>query len=199
MDRRIYRQRGEESDNLEKWRKSELLIFQFPRRPEESFVSGKKWCEWCYAQVEMGTMRCNYCESESFLHSNPSKDPIDPWEARERRKNRDYANVAPILHKIDRAEQNRAEQHISQEKKGEQEPFISREERQLDKEIADLVVQIEISNRKLQELLARKSIDIKKSNEDRFPKSHPQTVTTKVTEVGVSSGFLDAVTDFFDN
>ena len=162
-------------------------------------MSGKKWCEWCYAQVEMVATACNYCESESFLHSNPSKEPIDPWEARERRKNRDYAKLAPVLHNIDRKEQSRAEEHIQQEKKGQQKPFISREEQELDKEIADLVVQIELSNRKLQELLAKKSPEVKKSDEDRLPKVQTQTITTKVTEVGVSSGFLDVVTDFFDS
>ena len=162
-------------------------------------MSGKKWCEWCYAQVEMNSTSCNYCESGSFLHSNPSKEPIDPWEARERRKNRDYEKVAPVLHKIDRTAQSRAEEQIPQEKKEKQKPFISREEQELDKEIADLVVQIELSNRKLQELLAKKSPEVKKSDEERLPKVQTQTVTTKVTEVGVSSGFLDAVTDFFDS
>ena len=162
-------------------------------------MSRNKWCEWCYSQVEMGTTACNYCDSESFLHSDPSKEPIDPWEARERRKNRDYAKVAPVLHNIDRTEQSRTEEHIPQDKKGKQKPFISREEQELDKEIADLVVQIELSNRKLQELLARKSSDIKKMNESNTPGMQAQTVTTKVTEVGVSSGFLDAVADFFEN
>ena len=162
-------------------------------------MSRNKWCEWCYAQVEMVTTACNYCESESFLHLNPSKEPIDPWEARERRKNRDYAKVAPVLHNIDRTEQSRTEEHIPQDKKGKQKPIISREEQELDKEIADLVVQIELSNRKLQELLARKSSDIKKLNESNTPGMQAQTLTTKVTEVGVSSGFLDAVADFFEN
>ena len=162
-------------------------------------MSGSKWCEWCYAQVEMNSTSCSYCESGSFLHSNPSKEQIDPWEARERRKNRDYAKAAPVLHEIDRTAQSRAEEQIPHEKKEKQKPFISREEQELDKEIADLVVQIELSNRKLQELLARKSSEIKKSDEERLPKVQTQTVTTKVTEVGVSSGFLDAVTDFFDS
>ena len=104
-----------------------------------------------------------------------------------------------MLHNIDRKEQSRAEEHIQQEKKGQQKPFISREEQELDKEIADLVVQIELSNRKLQELLARKSSDLKKLNESNTPAKQAQSVTTKVTEVGVSSGFLDAVADFFEN
>ena len=58
---------------------------------------------------------------------------------------------------------------------------------------------IELSNRKLQDLLARKSSEIKKLNESSTPTMQAQTVTTKVTEVGVSSGFLDAVADFFDS
>lgn len=162
-------------------------------------MSGSKWCEWCYAQVEMNSTSCNYCESGSFLHSNPSKEQIDPWEARERRKNRDYAKVAPVLHEIDRTAQSRAEEQIPQEKKEKQKPFISREEQELDKEIADLVVQIELSNRKLQELLARKSSEIKKLNEFNTPAKQAKTVTTNVTEVGLSSGFIDAVSDFFES
>ena len=162
-------------------------------------MSGKKWCEWCYAQVEMNSTSCNYCESGSFLHSNPSKEPIDPWEARERRKNRDYEKVAPVLHKIDRTLPSGAEEQFSQDKKGMQKPFISREEQELDKEIADLVVQIELSNRKLQELLARKSSEIKKLNEFNTPAKQAKTVTTNVTEVGLSSGFIDAVSDFFES
>lgn len=51
---------------------------------------GSKWCEWCYAELEMSLNECKFCDSSSFLHQNPGRAQIDPWEARDKRAKRDY-------------------------------------------------------------------------------------------------------------
>ena len=154
-----------------------------------------KWCEWCYAPIDMTETECKYCESGSFLHSNPFKEPIDPRVAKERRKNGDYVKVSPVIH--DLSEQSRHQEVSAQNTNPKVQKTISPEEQKLNEEIADLVIKIELAQHQLKQLLAQKSPELQELEKANQSGNQTQTITTTVSSFAVSSSVFDAIGDFF--
>ena len=173
-------------------------------------TSGLKWCEWCYASLNVNITECANCDSTSFTHQDPNKPKILREEAVKRREGRHY-DLKPKAVTSQAWDTNSGSadstteessvltRRIAEAESARREPSLMSEEHALNAEIAEIVIQIEILDRRLQELLNRKSPQIRKLNEDRDRVISTKAAKTAVATSAAASGISEVLGEFFSS
>ena len=170
--------------------------------------SSLKWCEWCYASHDMSATQCVNCDSSSFLHQDPRKPKVSREDAMRRRGGNQYdpRPRATVSESWDRThgsiDQTReGDSSISRSSQGKtnlgQQTSLTLEEQKLNAEIAEIVVKIEILDRRLQQLLVQRSPEIRKLNEERDKAVTTKAVRSAAITSAAATGLSDVLGDIF--
>lgn len=170
--------------------------------------SGLKWCEWCYLSLNISSTECTNCDSSSFVYQDPRKPKLLREDAIKRREGRQYderprsSTSTAWDSKTTPANPESASvlsRRITETGQAKQEPALSPEDHALNAEIAELVVQIELLDRRLQSLLGRKSPEIRNLNEVRDRTVTANAVKAAAATSVAASGISDALGELFGN
>ena len=170
--------------------------------------SGLKWCEWCYSSHEMSVSECSNCDSSSFLHQDPRKPKLLREDAIKKRGNQQYdPRPRTVISDISEATLSSRNQlqngnPNSPGSCGHSGSYITKtsftpEEQKLNAEIAEIVTQIEILDRKLQQLLSKRSPEIRKLNEERDKAVTTKAVRSAAITSAAATGLSDVLGDIF--
>lgn len=170
--------------------------------------SGLKWCEWCYSSHEMSVSECSNCDSSSFLHQDPRKPKLLREDAIKKRGNQQYdPRPRTVISDISEATLSFRNQlqdgnPNSPGSYGHAGSYITKtsftpEEQKLNAEIAEIVTQIEILDRKLQQLLSKRSPEIRKLNEERDKAVTTKAVRSAAITSAAATGLSDVLGDIF--
>ena len=171
--------------------------------------SGLKWCEWCYASLNVSATDCANCESSSFIYQDPGKPKILRDDAIKRREGKQY-DLRPRTviseawdTKSSSSDSNKDgnsvfTRRVTETVTARQAPTLTPEEHAINAEIAEIVTQIEILDRKLQELLNRKSPQIRKLNEERDRAITSKAAKTAAATSAAAAGISEALGELFN-
>ena len=170
--------------------------------------SGLKWCEWCYSSLSVSSSECANCDSSSFVYQDPRKPKLLRDDAIKRREGKQYderprSSTSTAWDSSTTTSNSESSSVLSRRiletGQAKQEPALSAEDHALNAEIAEIVVQIELLDRKLQSLLSRKSSDIRKLNEVRDRAVTANAVKAAAATSVAASSISDALGELFGN
>lgn len=162
-----------------------------------------KWCEWCYGSVEMISAECSHCGSKSFLHQDMGRARLSREEAIRKREGKNYdekpkARVSESWNSDSQSPSNTHEVGSKTLIPSSTSVFTS-EENDLNAQIAEIVTQIEILDQRLQELLNKRSPELRKLIEDRDRKMTAKVVKAASITSATASGISDAIGELFSS
>lgn len=156
----------------------------------------------------MSVSECSNCDSSSFLHQDPRKPKLLREDAIKKRGNQQYdPRPRTVISDISEATISSRNQlqdgnPNSPGSYGHAGSYITKtsftpEEQKLNAEIAEIVTQIEILDRKLQQLLSKRSPEVRKLNEERDKAVTTKAVRSAAITSAAATGLSDVLGDIF--
>ena len=146
---------------------------------------------------------CSNCGSSSFLHQDSGRERLSREEAISKREGKKYDErpKAKTSESWSSDSKSLSSSHINDPNSLSQNSHsvLTAAENELNAEIAEIVTQIEILDRRLQELLSQRSPEIRKMNEERERKVTARAIKASGVTSAAASGISDVIGELFSS